>query len=166
MTHEMNKRFIISLKGWKGGLHDTALRVFNFHERWKLEITVHVYCLYTLQAPGHLWSWIKRPRLLPFLLKHCTKEIQHQLKRELMVGYLSGLLSVSHVSMACSKRLLPIPSGAGNSSKQSGSEELGPGGYNIKVMQIILKLVLFQKSQFYIYCKFQMSFINDKIKQF
>ena len=83
-----------------------------------------------------------------------------------MAGYLSGLLSFSHVSMACSKRLLPIPSGAGNSSKQSGSEELGPGGYNIKVMQIILKLVLFQKSQFYIYCKFQMSFINDKIKQF
>ena len=83
-----------------------------------------------------------------------------------MVGYLSGLLSVSHVSMACSKRLLPIPSGAGNSSKQSGSEELGPGGYNIKVKQIILQLVLFQKSQFYIYCKFQMSFINDKIKQF
>ena len=83
-----------------------------------------------------------------------------------MVGYLSGLLSVSHVSMARSKRLLPIPSGAGNSSKQSGSEELGPGGYNIKVMQNVFKLVLFQKSQFYIYCKFQMSFINDKIEQF
>ena len=83
-----------------------------------------------------------------------------------MVGYLSGLLSVSHVSMARSKRFLPIPSGAGNSSKQSGSEELGPGGYNIKVMQIMLQLVLFQKSQFYIYYKFQISFINDKIEQF
>ena len=92
-----------------------------------------------------------------------------------MAGYLSGLLSISHISMARSKRLLPIPSGAVNSSKQSGSEELGPGGYNIKVMQIILQLVLFQKSQFYIlniklqyiiYCKFQMSFINDKTEQF
>ena len=67
-----------------------------------------------------------------------------------MAGYLSGLLSISHSSMARSKRLLPIPSGAVNSSKQSGSEELGPGGYNINVMQIILQLVLFQKSQFYI----------------
>ena len=67
-----------------------------------------------------------------------------------MAGYLSGLLSISHISMARSKRLLPIPSGAVNSSKQSGSEELGPGGYNIKVTQIILQLVLFQKSQFYI----------------
>lgn len=83
-----------------------------------------------------------------------------------MAGYLSGLLSISHISMARSKRLLPIPSGAVNSSKQSGSEELGPGGYNIKVTQIILQLVLFQKSQFHIYCKFQMSFINDKIEQF
>lgn len=78
-----------------------------------------------------------------------------------MVGYLSGLLSVSHVSMARSKRLLPIPSGAGNSSKQSGSQELGPGGYNIKVMYIAFKLVLFQKLQCYNYCKFQISFIND-----
>lgn len=83
-----------------------------------------------------------------------------------MADYLSGLLSVSHISMACSKRLLPIPSGAGNSSKQSGSEELGPGGYSIKVMQNVFKLVLIQKSQYYIYCIFQMSFIDDKIEQF
>lgn len=83
-----------------------------------------------------------------------------------MADYLSGLLSVSHISMACSKRLLPIPSGAGNSSKQSGSEELGPGGQSIKVMQNVFKLVLIQKSQYYVYCIFQMSFIDDKIEQF
>ena len=46
-----------------------------------------------------------------------------------MISYLVDLFSFSQISIACLKRLLPIPSAAGNNSKHSGSEELGLGGY-------------------------------------
>lgn len=43
--------------------------------------------------------------------------------------YLVCFCSFSQFFMACSKRLLPIPLGAGSNSKHSGSVELGPSGW-------------------------------------